>query len=327
MNLFASMRAADKECKRILYVWPDVPEKLYPIFQQHGVDEIRLLPTTEPSVTPWADFWDPQHFAWKLWIHNNLLSNAEPDTCYLVLDAGTVIASNPENIWRIINTDGVFLLDDPTQQNERWCHSDFVKHLNVTPAELKGNQTLGGLIGYKAGGPFKAIAHEALKAAQTREVIVGEKWHRYSDVCFGHRHDQSILSVLTQRANLPRVPLNDFYCDISMRAARQFGTPLYVHRGNYKEFEPYTRGIDEAYLINLARRSDRLEKFKATHPELKEKAYVLPAVDGRRLALTQELAHCFRDNDFKWKKAVMGCALSHLSLWEKLANDKVRNPT
>lgn len=323
VNLFASMRAADKDCKRILYVWPDVPEKLYPIFQKNGVDEIRILPTTEASVSPWQDFWEPQHFAWKLWIHNNLLREADADTCYLVLDAGTVISSSPEKIWRIINTHGVFLLDDPTQKNERWCHEDFIKAMNVTHQELQGNQTLGGLVGFKGDGPFKSVATAALIAAKNRSTIVGEKWHRYSDVCFGHRHDQSILSVLSQRAALPRQPLNDYYCDVSMRAAKQFGTPLYVHRGTFKEFEPFTQGIDEAYVINLARRKDRLDKFKVAHTELKDKVYVLPAVDGKQLALTPELAQCFRDNDFKWKKAVMGCALSHLTLWEKLANDSV----
>ena len=322
VNLFASARSMDKTSKRILYVWPDVNAKLIDAIKPY-VDDIRLLPTDEPSQTPWADYWDPQHFAWKLWAHKNLNETEAKGANILYVDSGTVVANSLEPIWKIIESSGIFLIDDPTQQNERWCHSDFIRNMSASSSELKGNQLWAGAIGFKVGGPYTHVIHNAVNAANTRGTIVGNKWYRYSDVCFGHRHDQSILSVLAQRANLPRVPLNSFYCDVSMHAAKQFGVPFYVHRGNYKEFEPLTQGIDEAYLINLARRDDRLKKFKAHHADIKDKTYVFSAVDGKSLTLTPELVHCFRDNDFNWKKAIMGCALSHLTLWEKLANDKV----
>lgn len=322
INLFASARSFDKSMKHILYVWPDVGAKLLEAVKPY-VNEIRLLPTDEQTQTPWPDYWEPQHFAWKLWVHNNLNNNEKSGSSVLYIDSGTVISNPLTQVWNIIENNEVFLIDDPTQQNERWCHADFNRNMNVTPSELKCNQLWAGAIGFLVGGTYTKVINDALQAAEMRTTIVGNKWHRYSDVCLGHRHDQSILSVLTQRANLPRQPLNTYYCDISAHAAKQFGTPFYVHRGNYKEFEPFAQGIDEAYLINLTRRKDRLEKFKAHHADIKDKTYVLPAIDGRTLTLTPQLVECFRDNDFKWKKAIMGCALSHLTLWEKLANDKV----
>jgi GR25 family glycosyltransferase involved in LPS biosynthesis len=323
VNLFASLNTIDSDCEKIVYVWPDVDKKLFSIFQRFGVDDIRLLPTDVKSVTPWADYWDPQHFAWKLWIHNDIMKNHAKDTSVLYIDSGTVITSPLTNVWDIIDSKGIFLLDDSTQLNERWCHDDFIRNMKATPAELKANQLWAGCVGFKTGGVYQSVIAEAVRAAENRETIVGEKWHRYNDVCYGHRHDQSILSILTQRANLPREPLAKFYCDTSKRAAAQLRVPFYVHRGNFKEFEPFAPGIDEAHVINLERRGDRLEKFHGAHPELRSKAYVLPAVDGRTLTLTQDIVHLFRSNDFKWKKAVMGCALSHYSLWEKLVNDKV----
>lgn len=325
VNLFASMANFDKDCKKILYVWPDVNEKLYSIFEKFGVSEIRMLPVSEPSVTPWPDYWDPQHFAWKIWVQHNAAISAEVDECVLYLDAGTVLATPPADIWRVINSDGVFLLDDDTQNNERWCHPASVRNLGITRDELAGHQITAGLVGFKARSQYVDVLKDALKHANNRETIVGEKWHRYSDACFGHRHDQSILSVLTQRVGLSRQPLNKFYCDISQRAAKQFGAPLYVHRGNFKSHAPFATNIDDAYLINLTRRKDRLEKFKRHHADIKDLTYVLPAVDGRTLTLTADLVQCFRENDFHWKKAIMGCALSHLTLWEKLANDSVAN--
>lgn len=322
VNLFASARSMDKSIKRIIYIWPDVNAKLIEAIQPY-VDDIRMLPIDVSSQTPWIDYWEPQHFAWKLWIHKNLNDTEAKGTHILYVDSGTVIANSLESIWRVIESDNVFLLDDSTQQNDRWCHDDFIRNMSVKPEELRTNQLWAGAIGFKVGGTYTTVIDDAVRAANIRSTIVGNKWYRYSEICFGHRHDQSILSILTQRANLTRQPLNMYYCDTSMHAAKQFGTPFYVHRGNYKEFEPLAQGIDEAYIINLARRKDRLDKFKSAHPELKDKTYVLPAVDGHTLELTPELVHCFRDNDFKWKKAIMGCALSHLTLWEKLANDNV----
>jgi len=193
----------------------------------------------------------------------------------------------------------------------------------MTDEEAKVQQLWAGCVGFKVGGKYASVFADALAVAQKNpEVIQGEKWSRYTDICLGHRHDQSILSLLTQRVKAPRLPLREYYCDVSLREATQYGLPLYVHRGQFKEFTTFTDGIGEAYVINLPRRKDRLDRFKANHPAFKNKVYVSPAVDGRTLQLTDAMRHCFRNNDFKWKKSVMGCALSHLTLWEKLANDK-----
>ena len=68
----------------------------------------------------------------------------------------------------------------------------------------------------------------------------------------------------------------------------------------------------ETYVINLDRRPDRLKRLGV-------QATRWPAVDGRSLELTPGLRNLLANNDFFWKKAVAGCALSHLGLWTKLA--------
>lgn len=322
INAVASFRSHDKTTPIHVYVWQDVPTELYPILEKVGATEIRKLPTHIPSETPWSDFWEPQHFAWKLWILAHVISTIEKDTSVLYLDSGTVIATPLDTIWHTIDTQGIFLLDDSTQTNQRWCHKAFCDIMKTTEAELNTNQIWAGGLGFKVGQTYNTIFIEALTIARThRDAIVGEKWHKYSETCFGHRHDQSILSVLTQRHSCPRLPLRNYYCDTSLRAARQYGTPLYVHRGHFKQMVPFATNIDEAYVINLERRKDRLDTFKAAHPYMKGTTYIWRATDGRALVLTPDIIHCFRNNDFGWKKAVMGCALSHLGLWEKLAND------
>ena len=324
VNAVASLRALDAATERIVYVWPDVTSEMCNALQQYGATEIRVLPTTVAAATPWADFWEPQHFAWKLWVLQDAQQRVAKGAAAAVFycDAGAVFAGNPAPIWQTIVAQGVLLLDDDEQKNERWCHPTFCKNLRVTADELAGQQIWAGGIGFRAdNAAFAAVLRDALSAAATRDTIVGEKWKPYSATCLGHRHDQSILSILTHRAKLPRAPLRTFYCDTSMRAAQQRSIPLYVHRGNYRDIQPVAPCIDEAYVINLKRRADRLDTFKAAHPSLEKVAYVMPAVDGKALTLTPTVHQCFRNNDFHWKKAVMGCALSHLSLWEKCAKD------
>jgi GR25 family glycosyltransferase involved in LPS biosynthesis len=64
-----------------------------------------------------------------------------------------------------------------------------------------------------------------------------------------------------------------------------------------------------------------MERLYKTTPDLKERATRFSAIEGKKLALTPSLARLFRPHDFMWKKAIMGCALSHLSLWWKLLNE------
>jgi GR25 family glycosyltransferase involved in LPS biosynthesis len=57
-------------------------------------------------------------------------------------------------------------------------------------------------------------------------------------------------------------------------------------------------------------------------PALKDRAERWEAVDGRALELTPALQRLLKPNDFFWKKAVTGCAMSHLGIWCKLAQER-----
>jgi GR25 family glycosyltransferase involved in LPS biosynthesis len=317
VNLLGS--CAKEQCTKVVYVWPDVKLGDHTLLMKHGATEIRTFPCATEQ--PWQDFWEPKHFAWKLWLLSDAHAKAEAGAKLLYLDAGIVIAKNLSNIWSWIEEKGCFLINDPTQLNERWCHPKFCSAMNVLPQELKKTQLWAGCVGFAKGGVFDSILLDAFDWAKNRDVIVGNKWQPYSTVCMGHRHDQSILSILTDRRGLPRALLDDHYCDRSMRATLQHGVSFYVHRGTYRDFVPFVDKIDEAYVINLERRDDRKKRFIASHTNISERVYLWKAVDGRSLSLRPEITHLFRQNDFSWKKSVMGCALSHYSLWQKLATD------
>jgi GR25 family glycosyltransferase involved in LPS biosynthesis len=308
--------------KAIVYVGADVPEKNLEILKKDFVT-VHRFPTECPPDFP--DFWEAQHFAWKLWILKNI--SEDPlldDSNVLYMDCGSVIIRWPSEWIKSVQEHKISFLDDTNQKNGQWCHKKFCEALNVTDEEKNSNQIAACLILFKAGDPFVIdFFNEALQIGSIRDIIVGEKWSgiRADGKPYGHRHDQSILSILGQRKNIGRVKLDMIYNHTSARATFYGGQYIYVHRGDYKSHVPLLEGIDDAYVINLDRRQDRLKSFVEHHPYFRGKVRRHKAVDGKTLELSENLVSLFGVNDFFWKKAVMGCALSHLKLWTMLLYD------
>jgi GR25 family glycosyltransferase involved in LPS biosynthesis len=96
------------------------------------------------------------------------------------------------------------------------------------------------------------------------------------------------------------------------------GLSLYVHRGFFVVNDPIVEGVDSMWIINLDRRADRMARGK-----FPEKALRFSAVDGRKLSLTPDLVRMFSGSKgIEWRRGVMACALSHISLWMKLVDDR-----
>ena len=282
------------------------------------------LPETE-SVEGFADYWDPSHFAWKLWILHFISKQTDyAGRLVLYMDAGVFLSRWPVNWLKIASSQGICLLEDPRQKNGEWCHDTFCQRLNVTQAEKDKQQLWAGCLAFVVGNEkASALFNEAYRWSKVREVIVGPKWAGIRDgKPYGHRHDQSILSILSQRMDLPRYPMDEIYCDHSLRRAFQTGKALYVHRGGFALSKPFTDGISDTFVINLDRRKDRMDLFYKNQPNFEGRVQRLSAYEGRNLKLTPALARLFRPHDFLWKKAIMGCALSHLELWWQLAHEK-----
>lgn len=85
-----------------------------------------------------------------------------------------------------------------------------------------------------------------------------------------------------------------------------------------KPFRQLSGILPRIWCINLLRRQDRREYMKSIAGDLD--IQFLDAVDGQELSMTPEIAHMFRNNDFNNRRAIIGCALSHVTLWKKLAS-------
>jgi GR25 family glycosyltransferase involved in LPS biosynthesis len=310
-----------------VHVWltSDVPAEARTLLMKN-YSTFKFFSPPQHEVPPgFSDFWEPQHFAWKLWLYHHVNSDTSlAGRLVMYLDAGVFCSRWPSEWLRKAYSEGVCVLEDPRQINDQWCHDVFKQKLSMTESDKQAHQIVAGILAFRAGSPqANALFEEAYTLAKQREVITGEKWSGMRNgKPYGHRHDQSILSVLAHRLNLARYPLDELYCQVSLRKTFISGKAFYVHRGRFFIHQPFAQGIDDVYVINLDRRKDRMEKLFKNHPELELSVERISAVEGKQLQLTPKIARMFRPHDFKWKKAIMGCALSHLGLWWRLVNEK-----
>ena len=279
------------------------------------------VPVETPADFP--DLWDPKWFGWKTWIWQHLTATLT-DTVVFYSDAGSVMIRIPEVAGGIALANGVCIYEDKTQKNKFWCSEEFCKELAVTEAELEQFQPIAGAVTFFTGSAIaRKLFADIWAAAQKRHVLTGPKWAgvHANGQPFGHRHDQSILSILGRRAAVPWRDMRADFNDKSLRRAFLNGCSYYFHRGQFIQNLPFLGPITDSYVINLERRADRLTRFRADHSSFQRRVETWKAVDGRSISLTPALARLFKPNDFFWKKAVMGCALSHLGLWHQLATE------
>jgi len=308
-------------------VWltSDVPVEARNLLTKN-YSEFQFFSPPQSEVPPgFSDFWEPQHFAWKLWLYHHVNSDSSlAGRLVMYLDSGVFCSRWPSEWLRKAYTEGVCVLQDSRQINDQWCHDIFKQKLQMTEDEKKAHQIVAGILAFRAGSPQAvALFEQAYSFAKQREIITGEKWSGVRNgKPYGHRHDQSILSLLAYRLKLATYPLDELYCQVSLRKTFISGKAFYVHRGRFLIHNPFAQGIDDVYVINLDRRKDRMEKLFANHPDLELQIERISAIEGKKLQLTPKIARMFKPHDFKWKKPIMGCALSHLGLWWRLVNEK-----
>ena len=286
--------------------------------------ELLSLPADRPM--PFPDFWEPANFGWKLWLLATLATDETlKDSLVVYTDAGAQWLGLPDLFLYKGYTAGACMVLCHDQINLHWCSEKMVDAMSVTEAELAANQTLAGFHAFRPCSPLAvAVYKEALAWGSKRDVLVGKGFVGLlpNGQPFGHRHDQSILSVLRLRHGVPTVMNTDFINERSLRLAALERKPVYLHRGQPVGHRRPLPGVDDVWMINLDRRPDRWASWAGEYPDLAALTHRLPAVDGKKLDLTAAVRNFFYGNDFIWKKAVTAVAMSHILLWCQLAAEK-----
>jgi hypothetical protein len=289
-----------------------------------GWATFRRLPAESP-VAGFPDFFEPKMFGWKLWILKTICEEeALANRLILYSDSGATWLELPAKMLRVAQESGVCLLTDPNETNRSWCMTEMVREMAVTQEELDAQQLTAAFQAFVAGAPAalqlysEAFVWGSKKSCLFGPYVAGKD---ASGNFFGHRHDQSILGILSLRQNVPRLsdPLLAEWQ--TLRKAYQKKAAVYHHRGQPVRHRRPLPGVDDIWVISLDRRADRFASWKEAHPALAPVANRLCAIDGKALTLTPALYTLFERNDFHWKKSVTGCALSHIMLWCQLVSE------
>lgn len=306
----------------IVYLASNVKEETKKKLQERYT-WIELVDIDKNFVEPYPEFLN--NFGWKLWLLNKVVSDESlKDKLILYTDAGATWLSLPDELIYKTYRNGICVLQRE-DTNLQWCSEECIEEMKITDSELNKSQIYGGLIGFMVGNELaKKIFNEAYTLSQNKNILLGRKFAGFlpNRKPYGHRHDQSILSILCCRNNISFIDGDAIVCNKTLRLTALEQKQIYLHYGEYRTHREVMKKVDDVWIVNLDKRKDRYDTWASLYPDLAEITHRLPAVEGKKLTLTQNIQKFIEKNDFIWKKAVTGCALSHILLWTQLASEK-----
>jgi hypothetical protein len=188
------------ECKRflntlykvILIEITDIKNDLLdPSFYQNGFDS--------PD-----EYLVPNQFAWKLLV---MLDSRRFGKYILYLDSGVMTCGPLDHAYTRLLYSGSIFTADHDNLNKNWISASCRSILNVTEDELSRPQINANVIGFNTDCDIVMnFLNEAFQYTKIKECVHGD--HYYTNVfddIRGHRHDQSIMSVLINRYPIRRI--------------------------------------------------------------------------------------------------------------------------
>ena len=201
-------------------------------------------------------------------------------------------------------------------------------------------------------------AMNLLRLATSLKVIINETGYRYTKILYSGERYEALSEMLNRRlyplfmrkyippilqkynGRLEDIPDNTPFmqelCGNYTRDPKtiqsyivhpQKGECLFNPTGTKFSIKNFSNSrIFQTFVINLARRPDRLKAFEERWLNSVSKGWfaeIFNAIDGKTLDVNDPtIQYLFRNNDFGFKPSIIGCALSHLSMWRSLLCNK-----
>lgn len=141
------------------------------------------------------------------------------------IDAGAMCLRSLNDIYNEIEFNDIFLVSD-IHLNKNYTHDLCKTIMNANEEELSDNQLWSGLVGFKSGGKYQSIINEGWEYSKTQGCIDGFEQN--------HRHDQSVLSILSSRYKCPtqNIDIFGYWTDVNrnLEKAIEIGSVIFVHR-------------------------------------------------------------------------------------------------
>ena len=172
-------------------------------------------------------FMEPKSYVYKIYCmyHSSKLGEN-----VLWMDSGACPLKSIDVIYNKIENDNIFLVGD-IHTNRDYTHQECRKCLSATEDELNGKQLWAGLVGYKSNGKYQHIFNQAYEISLIPGCLDGNQEN--------HRHDQSILSILTHRYECPRQDIDMFgyWTDWNrnLKIAQEIGSVIFAHRRGHND--------------------------------------------------------------------------------------------
>lgn len=146
----------------------------------------------------------------------------------LWLDAGVCALKSISPIFEIIEKDHIFLVGD-IHLNKNFTHQRCIKIMSATEDELNDRQLSSGILGYKSDGIYLDLIEDSWDYSLVEGCIDG-----FED---NHRHDQSVLSILSSRYKCKTHDIDKYgywtSLDRNLRTAIEADAVIFVHRRGY----------------------------------------------------------------------------------------------
>lgn len=147
----------------------------------------------------------------------------------LWLDAPMMAIRSLDKMWERLEERGYILWAHPAGHWTigEWTSDACLKHYGMTRAEARGVPMLcSGAFGYSLAHPMGRKLHDAFVTAPA--VALLGRWHNKSAKVSkdrrvkGHRHDQSVLSILAHKLGLAATPTPEFVAPAGQEDERTF---------------------------------------------------------------------------------------------------------
>ncbi|MBB5751158.1 hypothetical protein [Prosthecomicrobium pneumaticum] len=172
------------------------------------------------------------YWLWKPAIIADALRASRPGDLVLYTDVAMTLVGDPEPLLALADEHPIVLFEMGGPVPQRlWTKRDcFVSMDADTPAFWENAQLVSGFQLYRAGPEAEAFVAEMARAFPYRERLTDDP-NRLGlpnfDGFIEHRHDQSVLTILSQKAGLPRFPdPSQFGPRVPRRTAEDFGDGL-----------------------------------------------------------------------------------------------------
>ena len=201
------------------------------------VRDFETLQGQYPNMDPDFFYKKPHCCAWKQ-VSLNDASDQDGDLI-LWLDAGVLLLKSAQEIFDLIARDDIFLVRD-NWHNYTWTHPKCALIMKATEKELRDYQLCAGIQGYKKGGAYQKMMDEALKYSLIRECIDGHLSCHYGQLIpgeeiLGHRHAQSILSILASRYHCPTHSIYRYGEWRTLEQCQKQDSVIWVHRRQHHD--------------------------------------------------------------------------------------------